>query len=105
MKNATEIIIHNIDDPEFSVDNLAVGLHMSRTQLYRKSEKLLGMSANNFIKKVKLNHAWELLEDGEYNISEVAYRVGFKTPGYFSKCFEEQFGVLPSRHLASKTED
>ncbi|MFP4288917.1 MAG: ATP-binding protein, partial [Bacteroidales bacterium] len=103
MKNASEIIIQNIDNPEFNVDNLATGLNMSRTQLYRKSEKLLGMSANNFIKRVKLNHAWELLEDGEYNISEVAYRVGFKTPGYFSKCFEEQFGVLPSRYIAENS--
>ncbi len=97
---ATQIIINKMEDPEFSVDNLAENLNMSRTQLYRKSEILLGMSANNFIKTVKLNSAWEMLQDGEFNISDVSYKTGFKTPGYFSKCFETQFGVLPSKFLA-----
>lgn len=100
MKEAVEAITSHMDDPEFTVDELARELNMSRTQLYRKSEKLLGMSANNFIKKIKLNYSWELINDGEYNVSEVAYKIGFKTPGYFSKCFEEQFGVLPSKLLA-----
>jgi signal transduction histidine kinase/ligand-binding sensor domain-containing protein/DNA-binding response OmpR family regulator len=97
---ATQVILDQMEDPEFSVDNLAESLNMSRTQLYRKSEKLLGMSANNYIKTVKLKRAWEMLQDGEFNVSDVAYKAGFKTPGYFSKCFESQFGVLPSKFLA-----
>lgn len=97
---ATSIILENIEEPGFSVDDLAGALHMSRTQLYRKSESLLGMSVNNYIKQVKLNKAHELLKDGEFNISEVAYKTGFKTPGYFSKCFEARFGKLPSLFLA-----
>jgi signal transduction histidine kinase/ligand-binding sensor domain-containing protein/CheY-like chemotaxis protein len=97
---ATQVILDQMEDPEFSVDNLAESLNMSRTQLYRKSEKLLGMSANNYIKTVKLKRAWEILQDGEFNVSDVAYKAGFKTPGYFSKCFESQFGVLPSKFLA-----
>lgn len=96
---ATKIINDHIDEPDFGVDNLAYHLNMSRTQLYRKSEKIFGMSANNFIKKVRLNKSYELLKDGELNISEVAYKTGFKTPGYFSKCFENQFGVLPSKFI------
>ncbi|MDE6239638.1 MAG: helix-turn-helix transcriptional regulator, partial [Muribaculaceae bacterium] len=56
-----------------------------------------GMSINDFIRVMRLNKAKGLLESGKYQISEVAYMVGFADPKYFSTCFKKQFGVSPSK--------
>ena len=62
------------------------------------------MTPNDYIQLIRLKKAAELLSTGEYQINEIAYLVGFNTPSYFSKCFQNQFGLLP-RDFASKTRD
>ncbi|WP_394750677.1 hybrid sensor histidine kinase/response regulator transcription factor [Spongiimicrobium salis] len=86
----------NISEPDLSVELLASQFFLSRSQLYRKTKALTGVSVNEFIRKVRLEKAKELLESGEGNISEITYKVGFSSPSYFTKCFKAEFGYLPT---------
>ena len=70
---------------------------MSRTSVYNKIRAITGQSVNEFIRIVRLNKSKELLSTKMYNVSEVAYMVGFSDPKYFSTCFKKQFGVSPSK--------
>lgn len=96
-----EIIESNLDREDFNMDELGKALAMSRTQVHRKLKALTNMSTSQFIRKYKLDRAVELLKTGAYNVSEVAYMLGFNTPNYFSACFSEQFGFTPSELVKS----
>lgn len=85
-----------IDDSNLSVEEIAIHLNLSRSQFYRKVKALTGQTPNEFIRKIRLERAKQILEKGNSNISEVCYSVGFATPSYFSKCFKAHFGVLPT---------
>jgi len=71
----------------------------SKSKLYRTMMPVIGMSPNSFIKKYRLNKALELLDNQTSNISEIAYQTGFSSPTYFSKCFYETYGILPSNYI------
>ncbi len=86
----------NISDPNLSVEELAAQLFLSRSQLYRKIKAITGQTVNEFIRKIRLERAKKILENGSSNISEACFSVGFSSPSYFSKCFKAHFGVLPS---------
>ena len=83
----------------FNVNNSSKGLGYSKSQFYRKLLKLTGLSPNNFIKEYRLQKALELLHKQSSNISEIAYESGFNSPAYFSKCFMEKYGILPSKYI------
>lgn len=86
----------NIDDPELSVDSMASQLSLSRSHFYRKIKTLTGNSANGFLRKIRLQRAKIIIEQGNANITDVCYNVGFSTPSYFTKCFKNEFGILPT---------
>lgn len=87
----------HLSDSEFSIGDLCSDLCMSRTSVYNKIKSLTGQSLNEFIRIMRLNRSKELLQTRRYNISEVAYMVGFSDPKYFSTCFKKQFGISPSK--------
>ena len=89
-----------LDQSDFSVDQLADALAVSVRTLHRKLSALTGMSANELLRSYRLRQAARLLAQGQ-PVSEVAYRVGFETLSYFSKCFKEQFGQSPSDFASS----
>jgi signal transduction histidine kinase/ligand-binding sensor domain-containing protein/DNA-binding response OmpR family regulator len=91
-----EIIAENIDDPDFRVDALCREIGMSRTQLHRKLTAVAGRSAGEFLRLERLNRAAEMLGEGESNVTEVAYSVGYRSLSQFAKAFREQFGMAPS---------
>lgn len=91
-----DYIGQNISDSKLNVEQLANELNLSRSQLYRKIKSLTGKTANELIKKVRLERARQILETGSAYINEVGYKVGFSSPSYFTKCFKEHFGVLPT---------
>lgn len=96
LKNKLEqIILENIDDEKFGVGELAEQAGMSRSTLLRKLQKESELSAGQLIRKVRLDKAKELLNEGEPTISEVSYQVGFNSTSYFIKCFKEEFGQSP----------
>ncbi|MCM4154631.1 nickel-binding protein [Gramella sp. AN32] len=76
-------------------------LGYSKSQLYRKMVAITGKSPNTFIKDYRLNNALKLLNKRIDNISEIAFETGFNSPAYFSKCFQNTFGILPSNYLKS----
>lgn len=97
LKRVLHLVRERIDDQNLNVENLAVQLRLSRSQLYRKIKILTGLSASEFLRKVRLEKAKELLQsEYNYNISEVTYKVGFSSPSYFTKCFKKEFGYLPT---------
>ncbi len=71
---------------------------MSRANLYRKLQSIAGESPVNFIKKIRLQRATQLLEDGNLYISEIGYMTGFNNQKYFSKCFRKAYGVGPQEY-------
>lgn len=73
-------------------------LGLSKSKLYRTMMAIIGKSPNSFLKAYRLNKALELLEKQTSNISEIAYNTGFSSPTYFSKCFYEAYGILPSKY-------
>ena len=83
-------------DPEFGVERLAQILLLSTAQLNRKIKAITGQTTVLFIQNIKMQMALELLSQGEKNIAEIAYEVGFENPGYFSKVFKKHFGFTPS---------
>jgi DNA-binding response OmpR family regulator len=86
----------NIKEPNLNVEKLAEEFNLSRSQLYRKIKTLTDLTANELIRKIRLERAKELLEENSsLSVSEISYNVGFSSPSYFSKCFKAHFGVLP----------
>lgn len=85
--------------PDFTIDNLCKVLGHSTSQTYRKVKKLTGKSPNAFLREFRLNKALDLLHRQTGNISEVAYETGFSSPAYFTRCFSETFGILPSKYI------
>ena len=97
-----KIIHENISDHNLNVDIIIRELGMSRSLLYKKLNSIANTSVNVFIRKVRLKKATELLVEGNMNITEVAYAVGFDSLPYFSKCFQEEFGVSPSKYVGKE---
>ncbi|NOT76000.1 MAG: tetratricopeptide repeat protein [Cyclobacteriaceae bacterium] len=91
----------HLGEEEFGVEELSRELAMSRMQLHRKIKALTNIPASLYIRSVRLEHAKRLLGEGIYNVSEVAYRVGFNSPTWFSTCFSEQYGFPPSDLLTT----
>lgn len=79
-----------------NVDDFCRELGYSKSQLYRKMISITGKSPNAFIKEYRLNRALKLLNKQIDNISEIAFKTGFNSPSYFSKCFSNSYGILPS---------
>ena len=96
IEQCTKIILGNLDNTEFSINSLAQELNMSRTSVFTKIKGIMGMTPNDFIKVTKLKTAAKLLAEGKYRISEITYIVGFSSSSYFAKCFQKQFGILPT---------
>jgi ligand-binding sensor domain-containing protein/signal transduction histidine kinase/DNA-binding response OmpR family regulator len=96
IKNILNYINENISETELSVEVLASKVFLSRSQLYRKIKTLTGVSVNEFIRNVRLEKAKELIELGNDNITEISYKVGFSSPSYFTKCYKEKYGHLPT---------
>ncbi len=96
MEKLLRAVEKNIDNNEFSVVDLGREVGMSQSQIHRKLKAVINMTANQFIRSVRMNRAKELLQHGAGNISEVAFMVGYDDPGYFSKSFRSFFGTLPS---------
>ena len=88
-------IMENIENSEFSVEDLADNMCVSRSQLHRKITGLTGYSASAYIRLIRLEKAYEMLQQNAGNVSEVAYSTGFGSQPYFSKCFHEHFGFAP----------
>lgn len=105
LEKCIEIIQRNFENQDFDVMSLASELCMGRSKLYMQFKQMTGLTPNEFILKVKLDEAMNLLKHHpEWNISEIAIRLGFSSPRYFSKSFKAFFGVVPQAVRGKKGE-
>ncbi|WP_242693372.1 hybrid sensor histidine kinase/response regulator transcription factor [Sabulibacter ruber] len=102
IQKAIKVVEDNIDCPQFSVELMSRELGMSRVYLYKRIVALTGQTPMEFIRKIRLERAAQLLEKSQLTVAEVAYAVGFNNPRYFSKYFKEQYHMLPSVYAESK---
>ena len=101
LKKLNNLIQTNMQNPEFSLIDMADQLCMSRSSLNRKIKGLLDLTPNDYLRIERLKKAAQLLKEGSCKINEVCYMVGFNTPSYFTKCFQKQFGVLPKEFITT----
>lgn len=98
VNEATTYVEQHLDDTDLSVEMMSSDLGMSRVKLYRRMVAVTGKTPSEFIRLVRLRHAEQLLMKSQLTISEIAYRVGFSSQRYFSKCFKELYGYMPSQY-------
>lgn len=82
-------------DSDLSVEDIGSELGLSRVQLYRKVKALTGNTPVDLLRKARLASAMEELQQGHLSVSEIAYKVGFASPSYFTKCFKDEYGMVP----------
>ncbi len=87
----------NLSNEKYTIHKLCRNIGISRPQLYRKVISITGKSPNAFIRDFRMQKAFSLIKEKKFNVSEVALQVGFNNPSYFTKCFHEKFGHLPSK--------
>jgi transcriptional regulator GlxA family with amidase domain len=98
-----EIVDDRLGNTSFNVEELADEIGLSRRQLTRRVKSILGEAPSDLIHRMRLERAVELLEVGSGTVSEVAYRVGFKSASHFGAAFKEAFGHTPGEHIESNT--
>lgn len=96
VEKAIQIVEENIGEPEFSVEELAASLNISRSYFYKKMVKITGKKPIEFIRTIRMKRARQLLAESQMQVSEIAYMLGYNSPKVFSKHFKEEFGVSPS---------
>ncbi|WP_339711922.1 substrate-binding domain-containing protein [uncultured Kriegella sp.] len=96
-----ELVKENLNNDDFSVENLAENLNISRVQLYRKVKAIMGISVSDYISNFRLEKAKAMLENTSLSISEIAYANGFSSPNYFSTSFKNRFGTSPVTYRKS----
>ena len=101
LKKAMKVVEENIDNPTFGSEQFARMVGLSQTRLYRKLVTLTGYSANDFIRRVRLHRAADLLRQRAGNVSEIAYQVGFSSLSYFAKCFKQMHQFSPRDFVKS----
>ncbi len=99
MKNVMDWLGENVENSELTIDQLAAHLGLGRTTMYNKLKSLTGKSPVELIKEYRINKSRLLLQTGQFSVSEVAYKVGFSDPGYFSRCFRDQLNMSPAEYL------
>jgi len=90
-----EAISKNLSNPNLKMEELGEKMGLGRVQLYRKVKAITGVTPVELLRKMRLQEAYVLLGSTTKTVAEIAFEVGFNTPGYFSKCFKEEYGKLP----------
>ncbi|MEL7163289.1 MAG: response regulator, partial [Bacteroidota bacterium] len=104
LQRAMEVVEANMDNANFSTEEFAQSVHISRSRLHIKLKALTGQSTTEFVRSIRLKRAVQLLEESGYSVKEVMAMTGFNTASYFSKRFKNQFGILPSEYLRRQKE-
>ncbi len=89
----------NWQDAEFDMEDYCKAMAMSKSQLYRKTIQLTGLSPNILLKEFRMEKAKDLMRKNPYSISQITFESGFSSPSYFTKCFKKKYGILPMAYL------
>jgi signal transduction histidine kinase/DNA-binding response OmpR family regulator len=98
MRKLVACIEKHIDNSELTLDDVLDELKMSRWHLTTKIKALVGLTPNEFIRETRLSRAAKLIEEGEYNMTQITYMIGMTDSRYFSRCFKQKFGVTPTEY-------
>jgi YesN/AraC family two-component response regulator len=98
VERVVDYIVANLSDEALSNEKIELHFKTNKMQLYRKLKAVTGWSVNTLIREIKIREATRLLKESEMNISEVAYKLGFSDPLYFSKYFKKEVGVAPQQY-------
>ncbi|MBN1186203.1 MAG: response regulator [Bacteroidales bacterium] len=99
LKKLNSVIEKNLEDEEMNISQIASELFMSHSTLYRKIKALTDLTANEYIRKVRIRVAEQLLLTNQFSISEIMYKIGINSSSYFRQCFKDEFGMNPSEYL------
>lgn len=99
LKKSLKIVKKNIDNTEYSVEQFAIDIGMSRSALHLKIKSITGQSTSQFMRTIRIKRASNLIRSGKYSITEVVFMVGFSDPKYFRTCFKKQFGQTPTEYI------
>lgn len=104
LRKAVESVNNHLSDSDYGASQLAADLATSRSTLFKKLKNLTGMNASGFIRSIRLKTARQVLDHNpKMRINILAYEVGFNDPKYFSTCFKNEFGLLPSEYVHQTT--
>ena len=98
VRKALHFVEENIDNPEYSIEDLSKDLGLSKTHFNRKLQSSVDLTPLQFIRSIRLKRAAQLLTNSQYNINEISYMVGFNTLKYFNSHFKEEFQMTPSQY-------
>ncbi|NJX14441.1 hybrid sensor histidine kinase/response regulator transcription factor [Tamlana crocina] len=101
LKKCLKIVKKNIDNTDYSVEQFAMDIGMSRSALHLKIKSITGQSTSEFMRTIRIKRASNLIKSGKYSITEVVFMVGFSDPKYFRTCFKKQFGQTPTEYINS----
>ena len=90
-----QVIEENMDDSDFNIDTIASGIGLSRSAFFKKLKSLTGLAPVDLVKEIRLNKSIELIKNTDLSVSEIAFAVGFKDSGYYSKCFRKKYNQSP----------
>jgi signal transduction histidine kinase/ligand-binding sensor domain-containing protein/DNA-binding NarL/FixJ family response regulator len=96
IKNVIGTIEENMQNTGFNIESIASAVGMGRTTFFKKLKSLTGMAPIEFLRDMKLKRGYQLIETGEFTISEIAFKLGFSDAGYFTKCFKEKYNTTPT---------
>ena len=99
LQQTLDFISENIGNSDLTVEKIAKEIGMSRSNFYRKINALTNMSASEFLRKIRMDHAAQLLKTDRVRVSEVRFMVGISDPDYFRVCFKKQFGITPKEFI------
>lgn len=102
LQQAVEFFSQNIDNSGLVVEDFARHAGLSRTAYYKRMKSITGLSPIDFIKQMRIREALKLLDDGKLPVADIAYKVGFSDPKYFSKCFKAEMDMTPTQYLSSR---
>lgn len=102
MRSIVEIIHQNMDNSEFSVEDLQDALKVGKWHLTAKVKALVGLTPMEFIRETRLSYAAELIDKSDYNMTQITYMIGMSDSRYFSRCFKQKYGVTPTEYKNRK---
>ena len=94
-----QVIEENMDNSDFNIDTIASGIGLSRSAFFKKLKSLTGLAPVDLVKEIRLNKSVELIKNTDQTISEIAFAVGFKDSGYYSKCFRKKYNQTPREYM------
>jgi AraC-like DNA-binding protein len=102
ISKAKKMVESNLSNSDYTTEQFASDMCMSRMNLYRKLQKITGQKPTEFVRMIRLQAAAKMLKDSSYTVSEISEKVGFTSSTYFSRCFKEAFGMVPTQYANIK---